>query len=68
MRFTVSGGTVDDLRRIPLAVGSYSYSAQQMVTLKLSTHGLGPDKRRYAPGEFAELPYRLDLTAVTGPP
>lgn len=61
-------GSVDDLRKIPLVTGSYSYTAQQMVTLRLSTHSLGAERRRYEPGEFATLDYRLDLTTARAGP
>src|SRR4029077_10298162 len=43
-------GDVDALRRIPLTPGSYSYKAQQMVTLRLSTHSLGAERQQYQPG------------------
>lgn len=61
-------GDRDALRKIPLVPGSYSYKAQQMVTLRLSTHKLGIARHTYAPGEFAMLDYTLDLTTATGPP
>lgn len=50
---------MDALDRIPLARGEYEYTGRQMVTLKLSTLGLGGE--RHEPGEFVELPYRLTI-------
>lgn len=56
-------GRLADLRSIPLAAGTYSYKAQQMVGLRDSLHL--HDGRKYKPGEFAVLPYELDLTNVS---
>lgn len=69
-KFALHGfrGTLDDLKQVPLAVGSYSYKAQQMVTLRLSTHRLGTERTQYEPGEFATLDFRLDLTTANAPP
>jgi hypothetical protein len=45
------------LAGIPLARGTYSYQAQSMVTLKLSTRAL--KGKRYTPGRFVMLPYDI---------
>lgn len=55
-------GRLADLRTIPVAPGEYSYRATQMVGLRESTHKL--DGTRYEPGQFASLPFTLDLTSV----
>jgi hypothetical protein len=47
-------GRVDDLRAIPLAHGTYRYTARQMVTLKQSR--TEHDHVRYTPGRFIEVP------------
>jgi hypothetical protein len=52
-------GTIDALRRIPLAFGAYSYRAQQVVTNKLSTKAYRGV--RFAPGMFADLEFTLLL-------
>lgn len=52
-------GSVNDLAKIPLTPGSYSYDAQQMVTLKLSAKKL--QGTYYPPGTFAQLTYTLAL-------
>lgn len=56
-------GRLADLRRIPLVAGRYAYQAQQMVGLRDSLHQ--HDGKRYQPGQFAILPYELDLTNVS---
>lgn len=56
-------GRLVDLRKIPLASGVYQYKAQQMVGLRDSLHA--HDGQRYQPGQFAILPYELDLTNVS---
>lgn len=52
-------GTIAALRRIPLAFGSYSYTAQQVITNKLADKTYGG--RRYRPGMFASMEYTLRL-------
>lgn len=47
------------LDSIPLARGNYSYAGRQMVTLKLSTIGLGGN--RYEPGRFVDLTYTIAI-------
>jgi len=56
-------GRLADLRKIPLVAGKYSYQAQQMVGLRDSLHA--HDGKRYQPGQFAVLPYELDLLDVS---
>lgn len=56
-------GRLDDLRAIPLAPGRYDYKATQMVGLRDSLHLHAGE--RYLPGQFARLPYQLDLTNVS---
>jgi DNA polymerase type B, organellar and viral len=50
-----------DLARIPLARGTYAYTASQVVTLKQA--GKAYNGVRYRPGVFAEL----DFTLILGP-
>lgn len=49
----------DVLDSIPLAHGNYEYTGRQMVTLKLSTIGLGG--QRYEPGRFVDLRYTIAI-------
>lgn len=58
-------GNLRALLRLPLEPGVYDYRATQMMTLKMATKT--HHDRRFAPGVFAILPYRLDLTADDGP-
>jgi hypothetical protein len=58
-------GDLKALLRMPLKPGSYEYVAQQMMTLKMATKR--HHDARFAPGVFATLPYRLDLTTDDGP-
>jgi DNA polymerase family B len=58
-------GNVDDLRRIPLTPGAYSYKAQQVITTKLA--GRAYRGERYGPGTFATMTFVLDLTMTEGP-
>lgn len=58
-------GTVDDLRRIPLTPGAYSYTAQQVITTKLA--GRAYRGTRYRAGTFAQMTFTLDLTTANGP-
>lgn len=69
-KFALHGfrGNLRALMRIPLTVGSFSYRAQQMVTIRLSMHDLGTDRRRYEPGEFAMLDFTLHLDGAAMPP
>lgn len=53
-------GSIDELRRIPLTVGAYSYRAQQVITNKLSLKAFRGV--RFRPGTFAELQFTLDLS------
>jgi hypothetical protein len=52
-------GTIEALRRIPLAVGSYSYEAQQVITTKLAEKAYRGN--RYRPGMFAQLTFTLQV-------
>lgn len=57
--------TLAQLRRIPLSVGAYSYTAQQVITTKLATkayRGL-----RFRAGTFAQLTFTL-VIAPNAPP
>lgn len=58
-------GTIDALRRVPLTVGAYSYTAQQVITNKLATKSYRGS--RYRPGTFAELIFTLTLQANAPP-
>lgn len=59
-------GKVDALARVPMTAGNiYHYTAQRMVTLRMSTRALGG--QRYAPGEFVHEDRQLVLTGA-GPP
>lgn len=51
--------SVSVLNTIPLEPGVYEYDGQQVVTLALATKML--NGRMYRPGEFARLPFVLDL-------
>jgi len=53
-------GNLDALRRIPLAVGAYSYHAQQVITNKLALKAFRGV--RFRPGTFAQLEFTLILT------
>lgn len=53
-------GRVAELRRIPLSVGAYVYSAQQVITNKLALKSYRGE--RFRPGTFADLQFTLDLT------
>ncbi len=66
-KFALHGfrGTLDELRRVPLTVGSYSYKAQQVITNKLSLKAFRGE--RFRPGTFAELTFTLDLTERAPP-
>jgi DNA polymerase family B len=53
-------GKLAQLLRMPLRAGNtYHYTAQAMVTLKMSTRKF--DGKRYQPGEFVELPFDVAL-------
>lgn len=52
-------GSVDDLSKIPLKSGHYSYRAQQMIGLGMSTRAFSGT--RYPPGSFVMLPFGLDV-------
>lgn len=56
-------GRLADLRKIPLVAGQYRYKAQQMIGLRDSLHK--HDGQTYQPGQFAVIPYELDLTNVS---
>lgn len=58
-------GSVDALRRIPLTFGAYSYTAQQVITTKLSVKRYRGST--YRPGVFAQLVFTLDLHANAPP-
>lgn len=66
-KFALHGfrGSIDELRRIPLAVGAYSYTAQQVITNKLSLNSYRGT--RFRPGTFARLSFTLDLRAHAPP-
>lgn len=53
-------GSVKELRRIPLAWGSYVYDAQQVITNKLALKTFRG--RRFRPGTFAVLSFTLTLS------
>ncbi len=63
-KFALHGfrGKLDELRKIPLRVGAYQYSATQVITNKLSLKAYRGVSFR--PGTFAELTFTLDLTAT----
>jgi hypothetical protein len=67
-KFALHGfrGTVEELRRIPLTVGAYSYTAQQVITNKLAPKSYRG--RRFRAGTFALLEFRLDLTNASHAP
>lgn len=52
-------GNADALAAIPLATGRYTYTAQQMVTLGMSTRSYNGE--RHPPGSFVMLPFGLDV-------
>lgn len=55
---------VEMLLKMPMTAGiRFEYSAQQMITLKMSTRafGKGKDRKKYEPGTFVVLPYDLIL-------
>lgn len=54
-------GKVDELRKIPLKPGAYTYNAQQVITNKLALKSYRG--KRFAPGTFAILTFTLDLRA-----
>lgn len=60
-KFALHGfrGRVAELRQIPLAPGSYQYTAQQVITNKQATRAY--QGKYFAPGTFAQLRYTLDL-------
>jgi len=55
-------GRLADLTQVPLEPGRYKYKATQMIGLRDSMHEHGG--RRYEPGQFATIPFELDLTTV----
>lgn len=59
-------GTIDELLRIPLSHGAYSYRAQQVITTKLA--GRAYRGTTYRAGVFAQLTFTLDLTADANAP
>jgi hypothetical protein len=61
-KFALHGfrGKLDELRRIPLRRGAYTYNAVQVITNKLSLKSYRGN--RFAPGTFATLQFTLDLT------
>jgi hypothetical protein len=63
-KFALHGfrGKLDELRKIPLRVGAFQYSATQVITNKLSLKSFRGVS--YRPGTFAELTFTLDLTAT----
>lgn len=67
-KFALHGfrGKLDELRKIPLRVGAYEYSALQVITNKLSTKAYRGV--RFKPGTFAELRFTLDLTQARAGP
>jgi hypothetical protein len=67
-KFALHGfrGSIDDLRRIPLTRGAYSYNAQQVITTKLA--GRSYRGLRYRAGTFALMTFTLDLTDAHAPP
>lgn len=67
-KFALHGfrGSIDELRRIPLVAGSYVYTAQQVITNKLSLKAYRG--QRFRPGTFAQLTFTLDLTHSQAPP
>lgn len=52
-------GSAAELATIPLASGHYTYTAQQMVTLGMSTRHY--NGARHPPGSFVTLPFGLDV-------
>lgn len=52
-------GKAYELAAIPLTTGRYGYSAQQVVTLGMSTRRF--DGNRHDPGSFVTLPFALDV-------
>lgn len=59
-------GDIDALRRIPLTVGAYAYTAQQVITTKLASKRYRGN--RYRAGAFATLEFTLDLAQANAPP
>lgn len=53
-------GRIDELRKIPLTIGTYVYDATQVITNKLALKSYRG--RRFRPGTFATLQFTLDLT------
>lgn len=63
-------GKLDQLMRMPLRAGNaFHYTATAMITLKMSTRSFGPKgkRKRYQPGEFAELDFDMILASDNGP-
>lgn len=59
-------GSWRDLARVPMTAGNvHHYTAQRMVTLRMSTRAIGGE--RFAPGEFVKEDRQLQLPG-TGPP
>lgn len=56
-------GKIDELRKIPLTRGTYSYTATQVITNKLATKTYRG--KRFTPGIFAELIFTLDLLGAS---
>ena len=52
-------GSPVELASVPLTTGRYDYTAQQVVTLGMSTRRY--DGRYHAPGSFVTLPFALDV-------
>jgi hypothetical protein len=52
-------GSARELATIPLATGRYTYTAQQMITLGMSTRSY--NGARHPPGSFVTLPFGLDV-------
>lgn len=66
-KFALHGfrGKLSELRKIPLRIGAYEYTAVQVITNKLSLKSYRG--QRFTPGTFAELTFTLELTADAGP-
>jgi hypothetical protein len=59
-------GSVVQLKRMPLIAGNtYTYTADAMVTLKMSLRSFNGE--RYAPGEFTTLTFQTLLPKINGP-